>query len=102
MCVYGAARESRAKSNTGGNSINYPGEVATLTTGMLVVKLLFNRVVSISGTRLTTIYISKVYVMTPLKHPKFIRINLRTYRTNHQRIQTQININNREINIYLL
>jgi hypothetical protein len=61
----------------GGDRINYPGEVATPTAEMLVAKLLFNSVTSTEGARFMTMDISNFYLMTPLKRPEYIRINIR-------------------------
>ena len=59
----------------GGDRINYPGKVATLTAEMLVAKMLFNSVISTKkGVRFMTIDISNFYLMTPLHHAEFIRI----------------------------
>jgi hypothetical protein len=60
----------------GGNRINYPSEVATLTAEMLVVKMLFNSVISMKGAQFMTMDISNFYLMTPLHHAKFIQIKL--------------------------
>jgi len=60
----------------GGDRINYPGEVATPTAEMLVAKLLFNSIVSTEGTRSMTMGISNFYLMTPLKQPEYIQINI--------------------------
>ncbi len=60
----------------GGNKINYPGEVATPTTEMLVAKLLFNSVISAHGARFMTMDIANFYLMTPLKHPEYVKIKL--------------------------
>jgi hypothetical protein len=43
---------------------------------MLVAKILFNSVISTPGARFMTIDISNFYLMTPLLHPKYIRIRL--------------------------
>ena len=61
----------------GGDKINYPGEVATPTADMLVAKLLFNSVVSTKGAKFMTMDTSNFYLMTPLKRPEYVRINLR-------------------------
>jgi hypothetical protein len=60
----------------GGDRINYLGKVATPTTEMLVVKMLFNSVISTKGARFMTMDISNSYLMTPLHHPKFIQVKL--------------------------
>ena len=51
--------------------------MTTPTAEMLSARLLFNSVVSTQGTKFMTMNISNFYLMTPLKHPEFIRINLR-------------------------
>jgi hypothetical protein len=50
----------------GGDRINYPSKVATLTAEMLVAKMLFNTVISTKGMRFMTMDISNFYLMTPL------------------------------------
>jgi hypothetical protein len=42
----------------GGDRINYPGKVPTLTAEMLVAKMLFNSVISTRGARFMTMDIS--------------------------------------------
>jgi hypothetical protein len=71
------AEQNRTRFTVGGDRINYPGEVATPTAEMLVAKLLFNSVVSTPRAKFMTMDISNFYLMTPLKRPEFIRINLR-------------------------
>ena len=61
----------------GADRINYPGEVATPTADILVAKLLFNSVVSTKDAKLMTMDISNFYLMTPLKRPEYIRINIK-------------------------
>ncbi len=53
-----------------------PGAVATPTAEMLVAKMLFNSVISTKDARFMTMDISNFYLMTPLHHPKFIRLKL--------------------------
>ena len=69
--------KNRARFTVGGDKINFPGEVATPTADMLVVKILFNSIISTKGSWFMTIDISKFYLMTPLKRPEYIRINFR-------------------------
>ena len=64
------AEKNRARLVVGGNRINYPGEVATPKADMLAAKLLFNGVVSTRNAKFMTIYISKFYLVTPLKRPE--------------------------------
>ena len=48
----------------------------TPTTEMRVAKLLFNSAVSTPGAKFMTMDISNFYLMTPLKQPEFICIDL--------------------------
>jgi hypothetical protein len=70
------AEPNRTRFTVGGDRINYPGKVATPTAEMLVAKMLFNSVISTKGACFMTIDISNFYLMTPLHHPKFIRVKL--------------------------
>ncbi len=67
------AEPNQTRFTIGGDRINYPGKVATLTAEMLVAKMLFNSIISTKDARFMTIdMISNFYLMTPLHHPKFI------------------------------
>jgi hypothetical protein len=70
------AEPNRMQFMVGGNRINYPGKVATLTAEMLVAKMLFNSVISTKGAGFMTLDISNFYLMTPLHRAKFIQIKL--------------------------
>ena len=59
----------------GGGRINYPGEVATPTADMLVVKMVFNSIVSTRDAKFMTMDISNFYRMTP--RLEYIRINIK-------------------------
>ena len=69
--------KDRVRWVIGGDRINYPGEVATPTADMLVAKLLFNSVISTQGAKFMTMDLSNFYLMTPLKRPEYVRINIR-------------------------
>ncbi len=71
------AKQNRNCFTVGGNRINYPGKVATPIIEMLVDKLLINIVATTNGARFMTMDISNFYLMTPLKQPEYLRINLR-------------------------
>jgi hypothetical protein len=60
----------------GGDRINYPGEVATPTSDMIVAKILFNSVISTANACFMTMDISNFYLNTPLKRPEFIRMRI--------------------------
>jgi hypothetical protein len=70
------AEPNQMRFTVGGNRINYPGEVATSTAEMLVVKMLFNGVISTKGARFMTMDISNFNLMTPLHRAEFIQIKL--------------------------
>ena len=67
----------RTRFEVGGDSINYPGEVATPPAKVIVAKLLFNSVVSTPGAKFMIMDLSHFYLTTPLKRPEYIRINIR-------------------------
>eukprot|EP00804_Cyclotella_cryptica_P025603 CCRYP_002838-RA/>CCRYP_002838-RA protein AED:0.23 eAED:0.23 QI:0/-1/0/1/-1/1/1/0/716 len=56
----------------GGDKCNYPYEVATPISEMLVAKILFHSVISTPGARFMTMDISNFYPMTPLMCPEYI------------------------------
>ena len=68
---------NRTIFNVCGDKIDYPGEVATPPVYMLVAKIIFNSIISTKEARFMTIDISNFYLMTPLKRPEYIRINVR-------------------------
>jgi hypothetical protein len=66
------AEPNQTRFTVGGDRINYPGTVATPTAEMLVVKMLFNSIISTKDAGFMTMDISNFYLMTPLHHPEFI------------------------------
>ena len=60
----------------GGDRINYPGEVGTPTADMLLVKLLFNSIVSTKGAKFMSLDISNFYLNTPMKRYEYMRMKL--------------------------
>ena len=67
---------NQTRFTVGGDTINYPGTVATPTAEMLVAKMLFNSIISTKDACFMTMDISNFYLMTPLHHPEFIRLKL--------------------------
>jgi hypothetical protein len=67
---------NRTRFVASGDRINYPGKVATPTADMLVVKILFNSVISTRGARFMTLDISNFYLVTPLKRPEYIQVKI--------------------------
>ncbi len=70
------AEPNQTQFTVGGDRINYPGKVATPTAEMLVVKMLFNSIISTKGACFMTMDISNFYLMTPLHQPEFIQMKL--------------------------
>ena len=60
----------------GGNRINYPGKVATPMANLLVVKILFNRKISMPRAKFMTMDISNFYLNSPLPCSEYIRIKI--------------------------
>ena len=58
-----------------GDRINYPGEVATPTSGILVAKRI-DIAILMKGAKYMTIDISNFYLMTPLSGPEYTCIKL--------------------------
>ena len=71
------SEKNRTHFVVGGDQINYPGEAATTTADMLVAKILFKSVVSTRNAKFMTMDISNFYLMTPLKRPEYIHINIK-------------------------
>jgi hypothetical protein len=67
---------NQTRFTIGGDQINYPGEVATPTANLLVVKILFNSIISTPGARFMTMDISSFYLNSPLARPEYIRIKI--------------------------
>ena len=68
--------KNRTRCVAGGNKINYPFDVGTPTADMLLVKLLFNIIMSTKGANIMTADIKNFYLMTPLKRWEYVKLNL--------------------------
>ena len=66
----------RTRCIVGGNKINYPGDVGNPTADMLLVKILFNSIISTEGEKFMTADIKNFYLMTPLKRWEYIKLRL--------------------------
>lgn len=66
----------RTRLTVGGNTIDYPDEVATKTADMTTVKLLLNSTISTSGARFSTADIGNFYLGTPMDRYEYIVIPL--------------------------
>eukprot|EP00956_Cyclotella_meneghiniana_P043249 scaffold260206_cov139-Cyclotella_meneghiniana.AAC.1 len=67
---------NRVRITVGGDRINYPGDVGTPTADMLLVKLLFNSIVSTKGAKFMSLDISNFYLNTPMKRYEYMRMKL--------------------------
>ena len=67
----------RTRLTVGGNRINYTGDVGTPTAEMILVKILFNSIVSTPGARFMSTDISDFYLVTPLKRFEYLKLSLR-------------------------
>ena len=67
---------NRIRMTSGGNRVNYPGEVGTPTADMLLVKCMLNSVVSTLNGKFMCIDISNFYLNTPLPRPEYIKMKL--------------------------
>ena len=70
------ADPNRVRITVGGDRINYPFDVGTPTADMLLVKLLFNSVISTPGAKFMSLDISNFYLETPMKRYEYMRIRL--------------------------
>ena len=68
--------QNRTRCVVGGNKINYPGDVGTPTADILLVKILFNSIISTEGAKFMTADIKNFYLMTPLKRWEYIKLRL--------------------------
>ena len=58
---------NKSRATMGGNLINYPDDVNTLTANLLLIKIFLNSMISTPGMRFASAKISDSYLMTPLK-----------------------------------
>jgi hypothetical protein len=87
----------------GGDRINYPVKVATPTADMLVAKILFNSVIPTKHAKFTTMDIANFYLETPMKRPKYIRLNIRDIPPREIILEYKLNdIVNKDGSIYLM
>ena len=67
---------NRTRMVAGGNRIQYPGEVGTPTAEMMLVKILWNSVISTKGAKYMTMDLKDFYLNTPLKRYEYIKMKL--------------------------
>ena len=66
----------RIRATLGGNLINYPDNVGTLTADLLLIKIFINSTISTDRAKFATADLSNFYLMTPLKRPEYGRVKL--------------------------
>ena len=74
---------------------HYPYDVGTPTAEMLLVKILFNSIVSTPGAEFMTTDISDFYLATPLKRKEYLRLSLRDI---PEEIINEYNLHDKAIN----
>jgi hypothetical protein len=62
-----------------GNLINYPNNCGTPTVDILIIKLLFNSVISMPNAKFMTINIKDFYLMMPMDCYKYFRMKLKLF-----------------------
>jgi hypothetical protein len=67
---------NRTRLTVGGNRINYPGEVATPTADLLLVKVMFNSVISTENAKFMTMDIKNFYLNTPLPRFEYVKLKM--------------------------
>ena len=68
---------NRVRAVSGGNKINFPDDVGTPTAELLLIKILFNSVISTKGAKFMTIDIAKFYLNTPLRRLEYLKLKMR-------------------------
>jgi hypothetical protein len=66
----------QVRITVGGDRINYPGDVGTPTADMLLVKLLFNSVISTKDAKFMSLDISNFYLETPMERYEYMRMKI--------------------------
>ncbi len=57
-----------------GTNVNYPGDVATPTGSLELVKLMTNNVLSRPGAKFACFGVKNFYLDTPMDRPEYVRI----------------------------
>ncbi len=66
----------------GGNLINYPDGCGTPTVNLLIVKLMFNSVISTSNGKFMNIDIKDFYIMTPMDRYEYFKMKIELFPQN--------------------
>lgn len=68
---------NRTRITVAGNRIYYPGDVATPTGSLDLVKLMINSVLSRTGARMACFDVKNFYLDTPMERPEYVRIKFK-------------------------
>ena len=67
---------NRVRITVGGDRINYTFDVGTPTADMLLVKLLFNSIISTKGAKFMSLDIKNFYLETPMERYEYMRMKI--------------------------
>jgi hypothetical protein len=67
---------NRVRITVGGNRINYPFDCGTPTADMLLVKLLFNSIISTKNAKFMSLDIKDFYLNTPMERFEYMRMKI--------------------------
>ena len=68
--------QNRTRITIAGNRIVFPGEVATPTASLVLVKLIVNSVLSCPGAKFCSFDVKNFYLGTPMERPEYVKIKL--------------------------
>ena len=71
------ADPNRTRITIGGNRSIYPGEVATPTASLELVKLIINSVLSRHGAKFAWFEVKNFYLATPMDRSEFVKIKIK-------------------------
>jgi hypothetical protein len=61
---------------TGGDRVNYPGDIGTPTADMTLFKILLNSIISTKGARCVMVDIKDFYLFMPMKRFEYMRLKI--------------------------
>jgi hypothetical protein len=65
---------NRTGLTVGGDRVEYPHDVSTLTADMVTAKVLFNSVILTEGAKFLTVDIKNFYLNTPMERFEYMRL----------------------------
>ncbi len=76
VCEYRPTKDDphRTRITVAGTNVNYPGDVATPTGSLELVKLMINSVLSRPGAKFACFDVKNFYLDTPMDRPEYVRI----------------------------